>query len=50
VPDQIREALELVGFAEYFSIFDNVTSALEFAANLQAGDSTTDAPPPAPEK
>ena len=50
VPDRIREALELVGLAENFNMFDNVTSALEFAANLQAGDSTTDVPPPPPEK
>jgi|SRR6188474_218994 len=34
VPDHIREALELVGLAEYFNMFDDVTSALEFAANL----------------
>ena len=45
VPNLVREALELVGLAEYFIMFDNVTSALEFTANLQAGDSTTHAPP-----
>ena len=45
VPDHIHEALELVGLAEYFNMFDNVTSAVEFAANLQEGDSHTDAPP-----
>ncbi len=50
VPDHLREALEMIGFSEYFKIFDNVTSALEFAANLSAGDSSTDAPPPSPEK
>jgi anti-sigma B factor antagonist len=50
VPDLIREALELVGFTEYFNIFDTVTSALEFVANLPAGDSTRDAPPPPPGK
>lgn len=50
VPDPIREALETVGFAEYFNIFDNLTSALEFAANLSAGDSHTDDLPPPPEK
>ena len=50
VPDLIHEALELVGFAEYFNIFDDVTSALEFAENLPAGDSITDAPPPPPGK
>ena len=50
VPNIIREALELVGLAEYFNMFDNVTSALEFAANFPAGDSTTDVPPPPPGK
>ena len=50
VRDNIREALELVGLAEYFNMFDNVTSALEFAANLQADDSRTDAPPLPPKK
>ena len=50
VPDHIREALELVGLAEYFNMFDDATSALEFAANLQAVDSHTDAPQPPPDK
>ena len=50
VPNLIRGALELIGLATYFNIFDNVTSALEFAANLPAGDYTTDAPPPPPAK
>jgi anti-sigma B factor antagonist len=50
VPNLVHEALELVGFTEYFNIFDTVTLALEFAANLPAGDSTTDAPPPPPGK
>ena len=45
VPDLIHEALELVGFTEYFHIFDSVSSALEFAANLPAGKSTADAQP-----
>ena len=49
VPDNIREALELVGFTEYFKILDNVASALEFAENFQAGDSTTSSPRPSPE-
>ena len=43
VPNHIREALEMVGFAEHFHIFADVTSALEFAANLPAGASHTDA-------
>jgi hypothetical protein len=50
VPDQIKEALELVGFNEYFNIIDTVSAALEYAANLPAGDSTTPAQPPLPEK
>ena len=49
VPDNIREALELVGFTEYFKIINDVSSALEFVANLPAGDSTTNAPLPSPE-
>ena len=44
VRDNIHDALVLVGLAEYFNMFDNVTTALEFAANLQADDSRTDAP------
>ena len=44
VPDLIREALEVVGFTEYFNIMDDVSSALEFVANLPAGDSSTAAP------
>ena len=43
VSGRIREALELVGFSEYFRIFDDVTSALDFAANSPAGDSAADA-------
>lgn len=39
VRDNIREALELVGFADYFHTFDDVPSALDFAANLPAEDS-----------
>jgi anti-sigma B factor antagonist len=42
VPSLIREALELVGFAEYFHISDSVDSALGFAANLPAGESTVE--------
>lgn len=44
VPGNIREALEMVGFTDYFHTFDDVPSALDFAANLPDGDSTTDAP------
>ena len=41
VPGSIHEALELVGFTEYFHIEDSVQAALEFAENLPAGDSST---------
>lgn len=44
VPENIREALELVGFTEYFKLIDNVSSALEFAENLPPDDSTSNAP------
>ena len=49
VPENIREALDLVGFTEYFQIINNVSSALEFAENLPAGDSTASTPLPSPE-
>ena len=42
VPARVYEALELVGFTEYFHISDSVSSALEFAANLPAGESTVE--------
>lgn len=41
VPEHIYEALELVGFTEYFHIENNVPSALAFAENLPAGDTST---------
>ena len=41
VSTQIREALEIVGFTEYFHIEDSVAAALAFAENLPAGGSTT---------
>ena len=50
VPGNIRDALEMVGFAGYFHTFEDVNSALDFAANLPAGDSHKDALPPLPEK
>ncbi len=40
VPDTIREALEIVGFTEYFHIEDSVPAALAFAENLPAGNSS----------
>jgi anti-sigma B factor antagonist len=46
VPARVHEALEMVGFDQYFTIFDDVTSALEFAENLPAGDPRPHASPP----
>ncbi|HEY6074942.1 MAG TPA: STAS domain-containing protein [Anaerolineales bacterium] len=34
VPDLIRDALEIVGFTEYFHVIDSVPAALEFAEKL----------------
>lgn len=42
VPNLIHEALELVGFTEYFKTFDDVMSAAEFAKNLSEGASNND--------
>lgn len=42
VPAIIREALELVGFTEYFHIEDSLPAALAFAENLPAGDSDSE--------
>jgi anti-sigma B factor antagonist len=42
VPPLIREALEIVGFTEYFHISDSLDSASELAANLPAGESTAE--------
>lgn len=42
VPPLVREALELVGFVEYFQISDSVESASELVANLPAGESTNE--------
>ena len=36
VPTQIREALELVGFTEYFRIEDSLPAAIALAENLPA--------------
>ena len=46
VPDNIRNALEMVGFAGYFHLFEDVNSALDFAANLPADQANKDALPP----
>jgi anti-sigma B factor antagonist len=44
VPSQVYEGLEVVGFTEYFRIVDDMTSALELATNLPAGDSAAGTP------
>jgi len=41
VPSQIHEALEMVGFTEYFHIEPTVQAALAFAENAPAGDSAS---------
>ena len=43
VPPQIYEALELVGFTDYFHIEHTVSAALAFAENLPEGDSASKA-------
>jgi anti-sigma B factor antagonist len=40
VPASIHEALELVGFTEYFHIEDSVPAALAFAENSPTSDSS----------
>ncbi len=40
VPGSIHDALELVGFTEYFHIEESVAAALAFAENSPAGDSS----------
>lgn len=42
VPGLVHEALEMVGFAEHFGIFEDVTSAVEYLKKGTAGDNTTD--------
>lgn len=39
VPETVREALDLVGFADYFHLAGSVDSALEYTASLLAGSS-----------
>jgi anti-sigma B factor antagonist len=43
VPTQVYEALELVGFTEYFTIIDPPASAVEYAASAPAGMSSAPA-------
>lgn len=42
VPERIQEALEMVGFTDYFHLSESVSSAVEYAANLPAGESTAE--------
>ena len=42
VPARVRDALEMVGFTEYFHLSESVSSALEFAANLPTGASSVE--------
>lgn len=41
VPPRVYEALEMVGFTDYFHIENTVSAALAFAENLPAGDSAS---------
>jgi anti-anti-sigma regulatory factor len=50
VPDLILEALEIVGFTDYFKILDPLSAALQYAENLSTGVSAADIQPPLPEK
>lgn len=45
VPDHILQALELTGFGEFFNIFDDLSSTIEFVTQ-RAYSSTADASPP----
>jgi len=45
VPDHIQQVLELTGFGKFFNTFDDLSSAIEFAAQLP-DDRTDDAIPP----
>ena len=49
VPELVRQALELVGLSEFFTIIDPVSAALDYAENLSAGVSSADAQPASPE-
>ena len=48
VPPHIHEALELVGFTEYFHICDSVAAAMEYATNGSAGTSAASPSPAVP--
>jgi len=49
VPSNIHEALDLVGFTEYFKIIDPVSAALEYAANSPDSLSSAQVNPSAPD-
>jgi anti-sigma B factor antagonist len=48
VPANVQEALELVGFTEYFHISDTVSAAMDYAANRSAGNAPASAAPAVP--
>ena len=50
VPPLVHEALELVGFTNYFRIIDPPSSAVKYAENLAMGAPGTSAPPASAEK
>ena len=45
VPDHVKQALELLGFGEFFNIFHDLSSAIEYASQLR-DDGTAVASPP----
>ena len=45
----VREALEMVGFTEFFKVFDTLPSALEYTENPPSADSSSQVPLPSPE-
>jgi anti-sigma B factor antagonist len=45
VPASVREVLEVVGFTDFFTILDSVSSAKEFAANLSQDGATRGSKP-----
>jgi anti-sigma B factor antagonist len=42
IPGPTHEALEMVGFTEYFKIIDPLSAALQYVENLSAGVSAAD--------
>lgn len=37
IPDKVRDALDMAGITELFSVFDDLSSALQFASKLPEG-------------